>query len=107
MMSLTSRWKRVHAEESPLWLIVLCDLMTNLMLFFLVMYSFVQQSPSKRAEWLRSFEASQLVDPQQTKADALIKEFKEQEAASALVNLIDKSSLSHLADVSVTERTIR
>lgn len=107
MTALTRRWTRVHADENPLWLIVLCDLMTNLMLFFLVMYSFVLQNPDKRAEWLRAFEASQLVDVQQAKADALINEFKEKEAAAALVKLIRNSDLSRFADVDVTERTIR
>ena len=107
MTALPRRWTRAPTDENPLWLIVLCDLMTNLMLFFLVMYSFVLQNPSKRVEWLRTFEASQMIDAQQTKADALIKEFKEREASAALVKLIRNSDLRNLADVDVTERTIR
>ena len=107
MTSLPRRWTRPRTDENPLWLIVLCDLMTNLMLFFLVMYSFVLQTPIKRAEWLRAFETSRLIDTQQARADALIQEFKEKDAAAALVRLVRDSGLSALADVEVTERTIR
>lgn len=107
MKGLPSRWTRAHTDENPLWLIVLCDLMTNLMLFFLVMYSFVLQTPTKRVEWLKTFEAAQLVETPQAKADAVINEFKERESAAALVQLVRNSSLSSLADVEVTERTIR
>jgi chemotaxis protein MotB len=107
MTSLPRRWSRPRNDENPLWLIVLCDLMTNLMLFFLVMYSFVLQTPVKRAEWLRAFEASRLIDTQQARADALIQEFKEKDAAAALVAVVKDSALSGLADVEVTERTIR
>jgi chemotaxis protein MotB len=107
MTSLPRRWTRARTDENPLWLIVLCDLMTNLMLFFLVMYSFVLQTPTKRAEWLRSFEAAQLIDTQQARADALIQEFKEKDAAASLVKVVRDSALSGLADVEVTERAIR
>jgi len=107
MTSLPARWTRPRTEENPLWLIVLCDLMTNLMLFFLVMYSFVLQTPVKRAEWLRAFAASQLIDTQQERADAVIQEFKEKDAAEALLRLMRDTRMSALADVDVTERTIR
>jgi chemotaxis protein MotB len=96
------RLTRVQAEENPLWLVVLCDLMTNLMLFFLVMYSFTLQNPRTRAEWLRAFEASKLIDTSSERADAVIREFKENQAAE----ILNKSALKD-ADVEVTERAIR
>ena len=49
MMPFLHRLTRVQAEENPLWLVVLCDLMTNLVLFFLVVYSFTFQTSDKRA----------------------------------------------------------
>lgn len=107
MTPLLRRLARPQAEENPLWLVVLCDLMTNLMLFFLVMYSFTLQNPKTRAEWLRAFEASQLIDASQDRADAVIRDFKEKQAAEALVELLDKSDLRKSADLDVTERAIR
>jgi chemotaxis protein MotB len=35
-------------EDNPLWLVVLCDMMTNLMLFFLIMYGFTRQPEETR-----------------------------------------------------------
>lgn len=106
MMPFLHRAAKRQAEENPLWLVVLCDLMTNLMLFFLVMYSFTLQNPKTRSQWLRAFEASQLVD-QQSKADDVVRDFKEREAAGALVGLVKDSSLRDSADIEVTERAIR
>lgn len=105
MRTLLHRLTRPQAEENPLWLVVLCDLMTNLMLFFLVMYSFTLQNPKTRSQWLRAFEASQLIDPQQARADAVVREFKEKQAAQALIELLQP--LKSAADIDVTERTIR
>ncbi|MDE2140963.1 MAG: OmpA family protein [Elusimicrobia bacterium] len=105
MRTFLHRLTRPQAEENPLWLVVLCDLMTNLMLFFLVMYSFTLQNPKTRSEWLRAFQASQLIDTQQARADAVVREFKEKEAARALIELLQP--LKSAADIDVTERTIR
>lgn len=107
MMPFLHRATRAQTEENPLWLVVLCDLMTNLMLFFLVMYSFTLQNPKTRSEWLKAFEASQLIDTQQDRADAVVREFKEKRAAEVLVELLDKSRLRKSADLDVTERFIR
>lgn len=107
MSSLLHRLTRPQDDDNPLWLIVLCDLMTNLMLFFLVMYSFTLQTPKVKAQWLQAFEASQLIDPQQTRADGVLGEFKERQAAETLVGLIKTGELANSADVDVTERMIR
>ncbi|MDX6771027.1 MAG: flagellar motor protein MotB [Elusimicrobiota bacterium] len=57
---------RLHAankppEDNPLWLVVLADMMTNLMLFFLVMYAMTISSPQARAQMARSFDAKAVV----------------------------------------------
>lgn len=49
-------------EDNPLWLVVLADMMTNLMLFFLVMYAMTLQKPEARAQLVRSFDASAVVE---------------------------------------------
>lgn len=58
---------RLHAapkqqEENPLWLVVLADMMTNLMLFFLVMYAMSIQTPEARAQLARAFDAKAVVE---------------------------------------------
>lgn len=95
-------------EDNPLWLVVLCDLMTNLMLFFLILYSFTLQKPENRQEWLRRFEARDLVvPPKELRAAELLREFHEKEASSALTGLLAKAGLEDSTEVSVTERSIR
>jgi chemotaxis protein MotB len=50
-------------EDHPLWLIVLADMMTNLMLFFLVMYALTLQGPQAREAMARTFDAKDVVVP--------------------------------------------
>lgn len=95
-------------KENPLWLVVLCDMMTNLMLFFLVMYALVLQEPAVREAWTRTFDAKDLVeDPRKRRAEALLREFQEKEAATALKELLRRSKLEDAARVTETEEGIR
>lgn len=48
-------------DENPLWLIVLCDMMTNLMLFFLAMFAVTLQGDKARQEFARTFRAEKAV----------------------------------------------
>ncbi len=94
--------------ENPLWLIVLCDMMTNLMLFFLVMYSFTLQEPRERERWARTFAASDVVeDPKAARAQVVLRQFREKEAGSAIAQLLEASGLGAAADVDVTQESIR
>jgi len=51
MIPFLHRLPVAPTEDNPLWLIVLADMMTNLMLFFLVMYALSQQSPKAARRW--------------------------------------------------------
>jgi chemotaxis protein MotB len=94
--------------ENPLWLIVLCDLMTNLMLFFLVMYSFTLQTPSQREKWARTFAANDVVeDPKLARARVILRQFREAEAGATIAELLVRAGLGTSADVSVTQDSIR
>ena len=44
-------------EDNPLWLVVLCDMMTNLMLFFLIMFAYNRQPPEARAAFAKVLES--------------------------------------------------
>ncbi len=95
-------------EENPLWLIVLCDMMTNLMLFFLIMYSFTQATLEKQREFERTFKAKDVVaDAKETRAEAALQGFQEREAATALRELLRRADIADWDEVSVTERQVR
>jgi chemotaxis protein MotB len=100
MIPFLHRLPAAPAEENPLWLIVLADMMTNLMLFFLVMYALAQQSPQAREEMARTFNASDVVDVKPRPADERAAlDFKEQQAAARLKEMF--------SDTTVTEHMIR
>ena len=95
-------------EENPLWLVVLCDLMTNLMLFFLIMFSFTLQKPEVRKQWAGTFDAAGIVDrSQDRRAEVVVREFHERDAAQQIEELLRKSGVSQLAEVEVTQRAIQ
>jgi chemotaxis protein MotB len=86
-------------EDNPLWLIVLADMMTNLMLFFLVMYALTQQTPAAREQWIKTFDASNVVDQSKVVRKPPPPESPEEVAAKKLKELF--------GDTSLTERLIR
>lgn len=101
MIPFIHRLPVATVEDNPLWLIVLADMMTNLMLFFLVMYAVAQQSPKAQAEMARAFDAAAVVDARPSAADELaLRTFKEDEAAARLKSLFpDTESTEHMIRV--------
>lgn len=100
MIPFLHRLPVATVEDNPLWLIVLADMMTNLMLFFLVMFAVSQQQPKAREELARAFAVKDVVETGPTEADERAAAvFKETEAAARLKQ--------HFADTTVTEHMIR
>lgn len=87
-------------KDNPLWLVVLADMMTNLMLFFLVLFALSRQEPKARQDLARTFDAAHLIDRSKTGApEPNPREFQENRAADKLKSMF--------ADVAVTEHIIR
>ena len=100
MIPFLHRLPAATVEDNPLWLIVLADMMTNLMLFFLVLFALAQQTPSARAQWAKTFDAADVVDVHPRPEDeAARRDFLEKQAAAKLKDLF--------ADTTVTELMIR
>ena len=100
MIHFLRRLPAATVEDNPLWLVVLADMMTNLMLFFLVMYALTQQAPSVREAMVRSFDAKDVVDVRPRPEDEQARRaYLEAQAAAKLKALF--------ADTTVTERMIR
>lgn len=82
--------KKAHA--SPIWLTVFCDMTTNLMLFFLLLYGFTRLSQEKQMKMYKSFQDSGTKDAIiKQKATRVLKDFHEEEATSALSRLADET----------------
>jgi chemotaxis protein MotB len=94
-------------EENPLWMIVLSDMMTNLMLFFLVMYVLTQGGPKMQEELVRGFDGKGVISEKERQAEAVVAEFKEEQAAQDLERLLSSSELKDSVEVQETEEAIR
>lgn len=103
--SLLNRLNPVSAseEENPLWLVVLCDMMTNLMLFFLIMYGFTRQPEEARKKMMEAMSDQFREEPQtqtEQKAEQVIQKAKEEDVSAALQK-------KDFAQVEVSEQRIR
>ena len=90
-------------EENPLWLIVLCDMMTNLMLFFLAMFAITLQGPEAKAAFERAFRVEEAVVP----APPAPAPEPAVEPAAALRLAIENAGLSSDVELQETERGVR
>ena len=93
-------------EENPLWLIVLADMMTNLMLFFLVMYALTQQGPKARIEMARTFNAAEVVERNPRPGEAPPVEFRE-DAAAKIHRTLSEADVAAQAQVELAENGVR
>ncbi|MDO8734146.1 MAG: flagellar motor protein MotB, partial [Elusimicrobiota bacterium] len=96
------REKRSH--DNPIWLAVLSDLMTNLMLFFLVLYGFTRQPEEVRKSMTRALEdrfRGKQTDAAVVRAERVVKKFQEEETASRIDNLVKDKGLQEYTQVEI------
>ncbi len=87
-------------RESPLWLTVYSDFVTNMVLFFLVLYTSARTSREKQQEMFEKIGAT----VEDTRDSAVL---IEQEAGRKIEEMIQHQDLEEFAMVSVDETTIR
>ncbi|MBI5202170.1 MAG: OmpA family protein [Elusimicrobia bacterium] len=77
------------AEDNPLWLVVLADMMTNLMLFFLVMFAMTLQGEKAKEQLARALDDPRGVTtaPPDPQAERAVRDFREEQTANALKQL--------------------
>ncbi|MFA5139388.1 MAG: OmpA family protein [Elusimicrobiota bacterium] len=108
MLPFMHRMSPSTMEENPLWMIVLSDMMTNLMLFFLVMYVLTQGGRQMQEEMVRGFDGKGIVaTAKEREAEAVVAEFKEEQAARDLKELLSSPELKGSVEVQETEEYIR
>ncbi|MBI5594902.1 MAG: OmpA family protein [Elusimicrobia bacterium] len=90
-------------EENPLWLIVLCDMMTNLMLFFLAMFALTLQGAEAKASFERAFRAEEAVVP----APPVASPEPSADPETALRRALEAAGLAAEVELQRTERGVR
>jgi chemotaxis protein MotB len=96
------------AEENPLWLIGLGNIMTTLMLFFLVLYVFSAQGKNIEDDFVSGLEYKRTEDKRkEEKGQEIIKKIKEEEAAENITQKLNEAGLSEMSEVTMTSKMIR
>jgi chemotaxis protein MotB len=108
MKFFIERYSPHKTVDNPLWLIVLSDIMTNLMLFFLILYVFsLNPEKAAQASFLNGFDKKKMEAEKEKKAEDVIQKFKEKDAAETLKAELEKAGLKDLADIEITDKIIR
>lgn len=108
MIPFLHRMTPSSMEENPLWLVVLCDMMTNLMLFFLVMFVLTQQGPQAQAKMLQAFDVKGVVaEAEDPELAQVVRKFREEEAGDLILALFKQHGLEDAVEVFETRDTIR
>jgi len=95
-------------KKEPIWLTVFCDLTTNLMLFFLLLYAFTRLSKEKQKQMYEALKyAGKKEKIIEQKAQAVLKKFAEEETASAFGRITKSKELKKFSSVEVSESQIR
>lgn len=108
MKFFIERYSAHRTADNPLWLVVLSDIMTNLMLFFLVLYVFNLQPESQAKEMFMSgFDKDRKVSAREEEADKIVQKFREEDVAKTLAEELAKAGLKDMAEVQMTDRQIK
>lgn len=108
MKFFIERYARHRTEENPLWLVVLSDIMTNLMLFFLILYVFsIQPESEARAIFVDGFDKENAQKQKEKKAEEVVKKFTEEDIARKLAEELYKAGMKDMAEVQITDKQIR
>lgn len=96
------------SEESPLYLVVLADIMTNLMLFFLILYVFsIQGEAAVKAAFADGFDKTHAKEQKEKKALDVVQKYEEADVARKLAEEMAKSGMKDMAEVQMTEKQIK
>lgn len=94
--------------KEPIWLTVLCDMTTNLMLFFLMLYSFTRMTKTQRSQIYTALSSAGKKDEVlKQKADNVIKKFAEEETQDKFENIIKSGDMEKYSNLEVTESQMR
>ena len=108
MKFFIERYSRHKVEDNPLYLVVLADIMTNLMLFFLILYVFnVNQEADAATQFMSGFDEESAQSQKEKKAEEVLKKFTEADVARQLAEEMLKAGMKDMAEVQLTDKQIK
>jgi chemotaxis protein MotB len=108
MKFFIDRYSSHKVEDNPLYLVVLSDIMTNLMLFFLILYVFnINDEAEAAAQFASGFDQDAAQSEKQKKAEEILNKFTEADVARQLAEEMLKAGMKDMAEVQLTDKQIR
>ena len=107
---MANKWRhyQTDSEEEKIWTTVDSDMVTNLMLFFLMLYALTRLSADDRQKIEKGMEEQfRGKTDVEAKAEKVLKEYHEQDAASRVTKLMKKQGLSEYTSVEINEKQIK
>jgi chemotaxis protein MotB len=100
-----------HEQDTAIeriWTIVYSDMITNLMLFFLMLYALSRMSGDARSDIMKGMEDKFRGKADvETRAQKVLKNMKEEDAAAKVSSMMDKQGLNQYTSVEIDEKQIR
>lgn len=108
MAKITGEQHQVGSNEEKIWTTVYSDMVTNLMLFFLMLYGLSRMSDAMRREIMEGMEQKFRGKTEvEMRAEKVLKEVHEQDAANAVSYLMEQQGLKNQTSVEINEKRIK
>lgn len=100
-----------HEQDTAIeriWTIIYSDMITNLMLFFLMLYGLSRMSGDARNEIMKNMQEKFRGRADiEAKADKVLKNMKEEDAAAKVSSMMEKQGLNEYTSVEINEKHIK
>jgi chemotaxis protein MotB len=107
-MGKSWRHYQTGSAEEQIWAISYADMVTNLMIFFLMLYGLSRVAGDKRQDLVQGmqdkFRGKTAVE---VKAEKVLKNYKEEEAATKVTEMMEKQGLNKYTQVEINEKQIK
>ncbi|MFH1378775.1 MAG: flagellar motor protein MotB [bacterium] len=107
MKSIRFFINRRSSGDNPIWLTIYSDLMTNLMLFFLLMYGMTIMSDEMRQQIIYGLETKFKPKMTETRLKQVVDRIQEEESINRMNHYMISENLKRYAKVEVDEHKIR
>ncbi|MFH1282620.1 MAG: flagellar motor protein MotB [bacterium] len=107
MILRSIRFYQQKIKEDAIWLTIYSDLMTNLMLFFLLMFGLSRMPPEMRAKIAEGVQNNFRAQPMDANLKRIIKRFREEESVFQMKEVIEKKELESFTKLEVDEERIK
>lgn len=97
-------------QMSPIWLTVYSDMMTNLMLFFLMMWGLTRLEVQSREQMLRGLQDSFRGREEaflERRVEKVLQKVKEEDTAERMQSLVKESELEKYAKIEISEQQMK